>query len=212
MPRPIAAAFLAGLALLATGAAPVFADAAPVRQIRLSAEVYAAGVANRDPVLMIAAAKLRKSAGLRQVARQPDVPSGESGGALLDWQAMLAMAEGLATGDTALIGLIEDIRAEATKGVSDGPVYSIVQIGSGGRDVYSTLPFDGGQYAEIYVEGKGSSDLNLFVHDDRKRLICSDTDISDIAYCGWKPSATAAFSVTVENKGGSANQYTLITN
>ena len=72
--------------------------------------------------------------------------------------------------------------------------------------------FKGGEYAEVYVEGRGTSDLNLYVYDAQNRLVCSDTDISDIAYCGWRPAKTAAFSVKVENKGKSGAPYSMMTN
>lgn len=185
----------------------------PVKIIRMSGEVFTAAIESRDPLLMIAAAKLRKSAGLQAVDRNPDGGAYEAPeGGILGWQQMLEAAATLSVGDPTLTGLIEDVLAESTKGVASGPVYSIVKIRSGGSDVYGSIRFVGGKYAEVYVEGKGTSDLNLFVYDAQDRLVCSDTDISDIAYCGWRPATTDTFTVTVKNKGGSGNQYSLITN
>jgi hypothetical protein len=200
--------------LACLAALPARADAdRPVETLRLSAQVFALGVATRDPVLTLAAAKLRKSVDLREGDRKPDAgETADEGGAFLTWQAMLDRAAEDAAGDDVLSGLIEDVRAEGTKGVVDGPVYSIVAIGAGRQDEYDALPFEGGRYAEIYVEGKGTSDLNLYVFDDQDRLVCSDTDISDIAYCGWRPSRTAGYRIMVENKGGAGNKYSLITN
>jgi len=184
-----------------------------VKRVRISAEVFATGQETKDPLLMIAAAKLRKSAHLMPVDRVPNSGgAGTPSGGVLDWSQMLDAAQTLATGDPVLIGLIEDIRAENSKGVVDGPVYSIVKIRASGQDTYDALPFQGGKYAEIYVEGQGSSDLNLFVYDDQSRLVCSDTDISDIAYCGWRPASSGGFTVAVKNKGKADNQYSLITN
>ena len=62
------------------------------------------------------------------------------------------------------------------------------------------------------MEGKSNADLNVRVLDDKNRLVCSDTDISKIAYCGWRPIKTAPFSIIVENKGNAATSYSLITN
>ena len=125
---------------------------------------------------------------------------------------MLANAQPLIQGNPILEGMAEDIEAERFKGVTDGPVYSIARISSGGNDVYDNVPFDGGAYAEIYLEGPRGSDLNLVVRDSAGRLVCSDTDISTIAYCGWRPVETENFTVVVENKGRGATSYSLITN
>ena len=70
-----------------------------------------------------------------------------------------------------------------------------------------------GDYAEVYVEAKETaSDLNLFVRDGRGRLVCSDTDISAIAYCGWRPATSEFFTVEVVNRGPAASSYSLVTN
>jgi hypothetical protein len=187
-------------------------DIRPLSQIKTSGEVYALGVETRDPLLIIAAAKIRKQTNLTPTDRQPEGGGDLAEGGFLDWSKMLDVAQDFASGDNSMLGLIEDVRAENSKGVIDGPLYSIIKIKSGGNDTYKSLPFEGGKYAEIYIEGNGNSDLNLFVYDDQNRLVCSDTDASDIAYCGWRPVSSAPFSVTVKNKGGSSNQYSLITN
>lgn len=189
------------------------AQIGPLKIIRMSGEVFAAAKASHDALLMIAAAKLRKSAGLAATSRAPDgQPTTDNSGQFLSWTAMLDQAMPLAEGDETLLGLIEDIRVATSKGVAGGPVYSIVDIRAGGSDTYASLPFEGGKYAEVYIEGKGRSDLNLFIYDDQNRLVCSDTDISDIAYCGWRPAGVGSFTVTIKNKGNSGNQYSLITN
>lgn len=80
---------------------------------------------------------------------------------------MLATARDLAAGDDMMLGLIEDVASETTKGVVSGPVYNNARIGGGQTDTYRAVPFEGGTYAEIYVEAKGSNDLNLKVTDDQ---------------------------------------------
>ena len=188
-------------------------DAAPLKTAELSARLYQIGQATEDPVLIIAAAKLRKSLALEPVARAPAEPgAAATATAPLAWEAMLDSAAALATDDPGLTRLIEDIRAESDKGMLTGPVYSISGIRAGGNDTYPGLAFQGGAYAEIYVEGEGVSDLNLYVFDEKDRLVCSDTDISDIAYCGWRPASSASFTVSVENTGSAANSYSLMTN
>jgi hypothetical protein len=133
-------------------------------------------------------------------------------GTPLSWEEMLASAAGLAGEDETLMGLIEDAKAEATKGVASGPVYNIGSLGNGKGDTYPPIEFRGGEYAEVYVEAKASVNLNLTVYDDKGRLVCSDTDISHIAYCGWTPASAGSFTLKVDNKGPAAAAYALMTN
>jgi len=192
-------------------ALPVMAEPlTPVQTAALSARVFAVGVDNADPVLMLAAARLRKSIAPEPVERAAD--GGEPGTeAPLGWEAMAQAAEELAEGDDALLGLIDDLRAEGTKGVASGPVYNIGSLSAGKSDNYRNIDFKGGEYAEVYVEAQSSVDLNLTVTDAQGRLVCADTDVSHIAYCGWRPDAPGAFTLTVQNKGP-ASGYALMTN
>lgn len=183
----------------------------PVKVAELSARLYAAGMAAGDPLLVLSAAKLRKS--LTPVAGDRAAAGGVAGqGAPLGWEAMLASALALAEGDAALLGLIEDAEVEATKGVASGPVYNIGSLGNGKGDTYPPIEFRGGEYAEVYVEAKAATNLNLGVYDDKGRLVCSDTDISHIAYCGWTPASGGSFTLKVDNKGPVGADYALMTN
>lgn len=172
-----------------------------VKTAQLSAELYAAGLATGDPVLLIAAAKLRKTVAFRGEGQAP-----------LAWEAMLAAAERLAAEDAALLGLIADVRAEASKGVASGPMYSIGRLASGGVDKFPSVGFAAGDYAEIYVEAKTETDLNLRVFDSQGQLVCADTDPSPIAYCGWTAAGGGAFVMQVENVGPQDTGYALMTN
>ena len=191
---------------------PALAEtASPVKIAEMSARLYAMGVEAGDPLLILSAARMRK--GLAPVAGDRAAVEGVAGeGAPLGWEEMLASAEALAEGDEALLGLIDDARAEGTKGVASGPVYNIGQLGNGKDDTYPPIEFRGGEYAEVYVEAKAATNLNLGVYDDKGRLVCSDTDISHIAYCGWTPAAGGTFTLKVDNKGPVGAEYALMTN
>jgi hypothetical protein len=211
MPRlaPIlAAALVAALPALPARAEPP----SPVQTAALSARLYDAGVAAADPVLILAAARLRK--GLNPVPAEGRAAEGGTAGGEepLGWAEMAAAAEALAVEDEAVRALVADLRAEGTKGVITGPVYNIATLAAGDRDRYGRIDFRGGEYAEVYVEARQTVDLNLSVTDAQGRLVCADTDRSHIAYCGWRPDATGAFTLTVENRGGSATGYALMTN
>ena len=203
--------FTALTAALILSALPALAaDPAPLKQAEASRVIYDTGVATRDPLLVLAAAKMRRGLGLSPTDRMAE--DGTPGDGALDADAMLATARDLATGDDMMLGLIDDVASENTKGVVSGPVYNNARIGGGKTDTYRAVPFEGGTYAEIYVEAKGSNDLNLKVTDAQGRLVCSDTDSSAIAYCGWSPRSTGDFTIAVQNASGSSADYALITN
>ena len=198
-------------ALLALSQPALAEGPSPVKTAEPSARLYAIGVDQADPLLILSAARLRKT--LAPVASDRAAIDGTPAeGVPLGWEEMLAAAEPLAQGEEALIGLIDDIRSETIKGVASGPVYNIGQLGTGSDDTYPPIEFRGGEYAEVYVEARAATNLNLTVRDDKGRLVCSDTDISHIAYCGWTPATGGTFSLTVENKGPAAAPYALMTN
>jgi hypothetical protein len=199
-------------ALLITLSYPASADPlSPVKTAELSARLYATGLELGDPLLLLSAAKLRKSLGLTASARLPEGGMADTEEPL-SWQDMLASATELAADDETLLGLIDDVQAESTKGVSSGPVYNIGNLKNGGKDAYPAVEFVGGEYAEVYVEAKGATDLNLTIYDAQGRLVCSDTDVSHIAYCGWRPADTGNFTMKVENQGPQGAKYALMTN
>ncbi|MGL4235391.1 hypothetical protein [Tabrizicola sp.] len=206
MRRTLIALLLSSLALPALAEAP-----SPVKVAELSARLYAQGVEAGDPLLIISAAKLRKS--LAPVASDRAATGGETvEGMPLTWEEMLASAEPLIEGDDILLGLIDDLRVETDKGVASGPVYNIGSLANGRGDTYPPIEFRGGEYAEVYVEAKAATNLNLSIYDDKGRLVCSDTDISHIAYCGWTPAQPGNFTLKVENKGPASASYALMTN
>jgi hypothetical protein len=201
------------LIALSAVALPALAEPlSPVKTAELSARLYATGVELADPLLILSAAKLRKSINPTKGALLPEGATMADDDSPLGWEEMLTSAEDLAAEDETLLGLIDDIRAESTKGVASGPVYNIGTLGNGGKDTYPSVEFVGGEYAEIYVEAKSATDLNLEVFDTKGRLVCSDTDKSHIAYCGWRPTENGGFVMKVQNNGPSGAKYALMTN
>ncbi|MBY5972125.1 hypothetical protein KUV28_07190 [Ferrimonas balearica] len=214
--RPAMAVALAALVGLG-GALPAAAQSV-IRNAELSARLFEAAQDLRDPMLAVAAARLRKSVLAMQVQRQPVKEGPPAEGIapeprLLSWQRMLDAALEMSGGSETIAKLADDVRFAGTKGVASGQVYSITTISGNGKDTYPPLEYIGGDYAEVYVEAKDTgADLNLFVRDGQGRLVCSDTDISAIAYCGWRPATSEFFTVEVVNRGPAASSYSLITN
>ena len=112
------------LALAAALIAPPALADSPIKTVELSGRLFEIGTELRDPTLVLAAAKLRRSVPLEQVDRAPT--DGDTSGSedIFSWQSMTDVATELAADDDAMLGLIEDFKAENDKGVASGQVYS----------------------------------------------------------------------------------------
>lgn len=187
------------LALLLTLATP--AQAGPLAQADLSARLYAEGLALQDPVAILAAARLRKAAGLAPDSALP-----------MGWQPMLDQAAALAGDDPALIGLIEDTAAETMKGVATGPVTRLDSLEPGATDRFEGLQITGNQRTEVYVEPQTAADLNLTIRDATGAVLCADLDPDPIAYCAWTQAEAGSVTVEIANAGPDATPYALMTN
>jgi hypothetical protein len=126
-------------------------------------------------------------------------------------EAMFATALDLAAGDETLTGLIEDARAEGSRGRIGGAVTWQSGLPAGAIDVWE-IPFYGNSYAEIAVIGDGDTDLDLVLTDENGNVICYDVTLSDQIYCDFVPAWDGYFYVTVENTGPVRNTYYLLTN
>lgn len=208
--RALAAALALAAAVGPLPAAPALAGGDALGLAELSGRLFAAGLDRADALLMLSAARLRREAMLMPAPGvDPAAP-----GAPLSWTAMLDAAEAAAraAGDSALLERIADLRAEGDRGVVSGQVYSIDSVEAGSVQVFPELVFEGGAFAQVYVEAGRGADIRLVVHDADGRLICADTDLSGIAHCGWRPVETGGFVIMIENRGSTAADYSLMTN
>jgi hypothetical protein len=206
----VLAAGLAVAAFLPLSAAPAFAASDRLGLAELSGRLFAEAVARGDALLMLSAAALRREAGLAPgPGVDPDAP-----GAPVNWGGMLDAAEtaARASGDAELLERIADLRAEGDRGVVSGQVYSIASVEGGAARVFPELVFEGGAFAQVYVEAARGADIRLVVHDARGRLICADAHPSGIVHCGWRPAATGGFVITIENRGSAPADFALMTN
>jgi hypothetical protein len=182
----------------------------------LSRDLVDYGRKNNDALAMIVAAGMRQQVALTSVDRKPTTPGEATAEADdtpdLTVDAILAEAKSMSGDDDAVTALADDVKAAATKGRSKGPAYNVQTLGAKSIDDYANVGFDGGDYAEVYAEGSGRTNLDLYVYDENGNLICSDTAPSDVAYCGWTPRWSGNFDIKVINRGGRSNKYSLITN
>lgn len=216
LPKLILSVFAAGLTAGALAPQSAVAEN-PIRNAELSGRLYEAALDLKDPMLAVAAARLRKSVLVRQINRPPqkdgDTPADPNYTRLTSWQDMIASALAMAPDNAMIAKLADDVKFAGTKGVTSGQVYSITTIRAGGTDTYPAMTYTGGEYADVYIEGaKSQADLNVEVRDGKGRLVCSDTDISAIAYCGWNAAASEGFVIVVKNRSQLATSYSLITN
>ncbi|MEZ5798612.1 MAG: hypothetical protein R3D63_14720 [Paracoccaceae bacterium] len=186
--------------LLALSALPAGAEGtSALKQAQLSARLFETGMAQGDPMLVATAARIRQQTHLRD-----DLP--------FSWLAMLDLAESLAKGDEEMEQVIEDIRADANRGVASGPIYHLAALAAGASETRPPAAYRGGEYAEAYVEAATGNDLNLTVLDARGNVICTDRHPSPIAYCGWTPATDGDFTLVIENAGSTPADYALMTN
>lgn len=159
--------------------------------LRLSAEIARAGEAAHDPLLLIAAARLRARAGT-----QDDPRGGE-------W---LARASAIGGDDPRIASLVADLRAETRKGRSAGPRVTQALIG-GGRQHSFVETFRAGQPAVVYIEGDGDTNLTL-----RVGTACRDIRPGDVKICAWTPVKSEVVRVEIGNAGKVDNRVILGTN
>lgn len=192
---------LRGLLMLAVGAtmigaAPAIEDAADgFALLRRSAELARIGEVRRDPLLLIAAARLRRSVDVTL--------EGEAVDRAAEW---LARAEALGAADPRILGLVADTRAEASKGRAAGPRVSQALLSAGQRMRFAET-FRAGRPAVVYIEGDGDTDVALSVGS-----ACRDLSPGDIKICTWTPRRAERVTVEIANTGRIRNRVLMGTN
>lgn len=182
----------AATAALLIGAAPEADPRAAFETLRLSSEVARAGQKARDPWLLIAAARLRASAGAR-----PDTAAADR---VRDW---LASAEALGGDDPRVASVVADLRAQGAKGRSAGPRVSHELLRGGERRSF-TETFRAGRPAVVYIEGDGDTNLTLKVG-----AACLDRRPGDVKICSWMPRTSERVTVEIGNAGRVQNRVIL---
>ena len=235
-PRQTAARLFATALLLCNAAGPLAAedakgtnvtqgaggDPGAVATIALAHEVFALGQAHGDALTVLAAARLAasvevgpgKEAGkafTRTTSGEGEAGPEPAAAAPADAAAMFDLALTLAAQDAFLTDVILDAQSEAGRGRIGGAYSQRASLASGRTDSWE-IPFTGGAYAELAVLGAGTSDLDILVTDENGNVICYEGGQEDRLYCDFVPSWDGFFVVAVENKGGAAADYDLVTN
>lgn len=190
------------------------ASAEPAQQLTMAHELLRLGTEARDPLMVIAAARIYARIQTTEQQRTPTAgaetgtpPSTPTPGL----QTAIDTARQLAEGNAQLLALVDGIAPAAARGRTRGPGVARAWV-SPGRVVSYTETFRGGEWASIAIAGDGMSLLNLVVFDENGNRICMARRYGDRQSCGWTPNWTGPFRVEVHNVGGNATNFVLETN
>ena len=206
------------LLLMMLLAGPVWAEDKPAPNVDLAAvavpggvATYVAalrladlGVAGKDPLQVLTAARMLRGLKVTPDARVPD--GGKAGVVTVpDVAGMFDAARGMGAGGL-VADLIEAVAAEVPPaGVAVRASTSVVEPG---KSDHWKLAFYGGVFGEVAVIGMG---LGVVVADEAGTVVCQNA-ASDRTVCGFTPVANGYFEVTVTNDGAGAQSYELVTN
>lgn len=198
------------------------------------------GQSVRDPVLLLAAARLMQGVTLREVTRArsdpvaepaeksatkktrqpaaeaaaiPVVPDPAQAAPLtgaLDPAALMQAARALLPQGSLLRDAIADLAAEVPPPGPVAEVTSLLQAPQGATTF--ALPLAGQSYAEIGLLRLGPGHLTLRVTDTAGHPVCQDASAGPSVLCGVVPRESARFLVTISNDGAEPAPYLLITN
>jgi len=187
----------------------------PIARLQMSSDLLAFGRDTRDPLVLIAAARIMKALNGSEVDLKPEGRAAlwytQKSGLPVSPDSILVEARDLAKGDKIINLLIDQTVATGTPATIEQPKTHQDTVQAGATDVYSVV-FNGGQLAEAGVSGDGAGDLDLFVYDENDHLVCRSTASTDREYCRWWPRWTGPFRIEIQNLGAVADLYRLATN
>lgn len=186
------------------------AGSGAVAQFMAAQDLFALGRARKDPLAVLAAARLAATVTANDSTRTPDPAAESLPASHPDAATMFTAAKALAAEDDATLDLILRSEAEAPRLPSRTLMRSTSGIPAGASQSYS-LPFFAGTNAEIGLLGDGKANLDLAVA--RADVpICLDTGATDRALCAFVLPENASVTVTITNRSENAASYSLLTN
>lgn len=218
-------AVLSGLHLSLSAAPLQQEPAIAVMQKQLLAlQLANLGYAEKDPILLMAAAKIIKQQPLQviQLNKQSAPNKGAkntSKNGKKNLQAytadnLLNSAEQFSGGKAELVLLIQDIRTTASRGLTDGAKMHKDEVLANGFDYYK-LTFEADAIAKVGVVSDDSQqDLDLYVVDalEMDKVVCQDTSATSGSLCEWTPNKEQDYIIKIKNRSASINAYTMILN
>lgn len=182
-----------------------------VAQFMAAQDLFTLGRARKDPLAVIAAARLAALVTAQDVDRLPE-PQGEGVPASHpDATTMFTAAKALAAEDEAMTDLVTRSMAEAARLPPRTMQRSTRGIAAGEVQVY-TLPFFGGSLAEVGLLGDGKANLDLSIAPAKGDPLCLEGGPGDRVLCSFLPAENGDYTVTVTNRSETAASYSLLTN
>lgn len=185
-----------------------------VARIAFAHQLYALGLANKDALTVLNAARLAASVVLTDTPRahkSTGDPAEVAAAPALSPARMFDSAASLAAQDVGLLDLIDASKREA----AFTPVITVVStattLAAAQTDAWP-VSFFGGSLAELAILDDLSGSLDLQVTDENGNLVCKGSGASAVAYCGFYPAANGTFIVSVSNNASAAITYRLLTN
>ena len=193
-----------------------------LQNIYLAAELAAIGRERKDPVLLIAAARLLDGIASTPLQTSVEVKGGEPDTAApppqheLTADALRSEAVNLANGDSTIIALAQppvggwggDAPAAETAG---GPKSHRQLLARGARATFRA-DYRGGRPAEAVIVGSQTANLDLVVLNEKKKVVCESRGPTDYERCRWTPPKNGQYFLVVENRGSWTNLFSIYTN
>lgn len=191
------------------------ATSVAVSTLHDSAELASWARRARDPIALIAAARLRLSVDVTEGAGRLTVPAKADAGPppdIFEADGLLRDAARLAEGDKVVLALIADARSVQSRGVVTGPIRHRDAVRPQDIDHFKAVRFQAQREAAVYIQGDGKTDLDLKIMDEFGNVVCEQTGYSDRELCRWTPRFDGEFTIQVINVGRDSNTYWLTTN
>lgn len=182
----------------------------------LAQQLYAIGVANKDALMVVTAARMAGSVDAKDADRKKTTQGKPIAGQALtealpiSATEMLDRARELAGEDDTLQDLLDEVRPEGGL-AKTAASRSLSELQAGQGDSWQ-VAFFGNSYAEVAVLGNGASNLDVRVMDEGGNTVCLDVGATDYFTCNFTPAVNGYFTVQVQNTGMQGERYYLITN
>lgn len=186
-------------------------DGGAVAQLLQAHALFDLGLARKDPLATLAAARLAAGITATDSNRSPTPPGDPVPATYPGPDAMFTAAKALAQEDD----LATDLAARTLAEVARIPTRTVSRatrgIGAGETHVWQ-IPFFAGATSELGLLGDGTANLDLAVTGADDTPICLDTAPGDRALCALRLAENATLTITVTNRSETAATYSLLTN
>lgn len=179
------------------------------------------GFENKQPLILTSAAMIlaeHPAAGtFKPVITDPGEKATIHGSSTADINALLDTAQAMAGSDSITIMAVKQVREKLARitpkdrGRKYSPYvqeYAVKKNSS----VTVTATFNGNETAEVFVIPYKSALMDLYIYNEKGKLIVSDKGHADNCYSTFTPKKTAIYKIEIRNREGRDNDCLLMTN